>query len=192
MNQGFFSTAQVCPVCHGRGVVIPDPCPRCHGGGTEVRRRDVKVKIPVGVKDGQRIKVAKRGAAGRNGGPPGDLYVVVKVRAHPVFGRKGSRDLTVHVPVSFAEAALGAQVKVPTLGEPVTLKVKAGTQPGTTQKVKGRGIAGTNGHTGDLFVTFDVAVPTKLDKEQKAAVEALAAAFTDDPRADLPVTAQEV
>jgi molecular chaperone DnaJ len=98
MNQGFFSTAQVCPVCHGRGVVIPDPCPRCHGGGTEVRRRDVKVKLPVGVKDGQRIKVAKRGAAGRNGGPPGDLYVVVKVRPHPVFGRKGPRDLTVHVP----------------------------------------------------------------------------------------------
>jgi molecular chaperone DnaJ len=192
MNQGFFSTAQVCPVCHGRGVVIPDPCPRCHGGGTEVRRRDVKVKLPVGVKDGQRIKVAKRGAAGRNGGPPGDLYVVVKVRPHPVFGRKGARDLTVHVPVSFAEAALGAQVKVPTLSEPVTLKVKAGTQPGTTQRVKGRGIAGTNGHAGDLYVTFDVAVPTKLDKEQKAAVEALAAVLTDDPRADLPATAQEV
>src|SRR6476661_2353570 len=118
MNQGFFSTAQVCPVCHGRGSVIPDPCPRCHGGGTEVRRRDVKVKLPVGVKDGQRIKVAKRGAAGRNGGPPGDLYVVVKVRPHPVFGRKGTRDLTVHVPVTFTEASLGAQVKVPTLGEP--------------------------------------------------------------------------
>jgi molecular chaperone DnaJ len=191
MNQGFFSTAQVCPVCHGRGVVIPDPCPRCHGGGTEVRRREVKVKIPVGVKDGQRIKVAKRGAAGRNGGPPGDLYVVVHVRPHGVFGRRGNRDLTVHVPVSFAEAALGAQVRVPTLGEPVTLKVKAGTQPGTTQKVKGRGIAGTNGHAGDLYVTFDVAVPRKLDREQKAAIEALATAFTEDPRADLPVTAQE-
>ena len=192
MNQGFFSTAQVCPVCHGRGVVIPDPCPRCHGGGTEIRRRDVKVKIPAGVKDGQRIKVAKRGAAGRNGGPPGDLYVVVHVRPHPVFGRRGNRDLTVHVPVSFPEAALGAQVRVPTLGEPVTLKVKAGTQPGTTQKVKGRGIAGSDGRAGDLYVTFDVSVPTKLNKEQKAAVEALTAAFTDDPRADLPVAGQEV
>jgi len=191
MNQGFFSTAQVCPVCHGRGVVIPDPCPRCHGGGTEVRRREVKVKIPVGVKDGQRIKVAKRGAAGRNGGPPGDLYVVVHVRPHALFGRRGNRDLTVHVPVTFPEAALGAQVRVPTLGEPVTLKIKAGTQPGTTQKVKGRGIAGTNGHAGDLYVTFDVAVPKKLDRDQKAAVEALAAAFTDDPRADLPVSGQE-
>jgi len=192
MNQGFFQTAQVCPVCHGRGAVIPDPCPRCHGGGTEVRRRDVKVKIPAGVKDGQRIKVAKRGAAGRNGGPPGDLYVVVKVRAHAVFGRRGARDLTVHVPITFAEAALGAQVKVPTLGDPVTLKVKAGTQPGTMQKVKGRGIAGTNGHAGDLFVTFDVTVPHKLDKDQRAAVEALAASFTDDPRADLPLSSQEV
>ena len=187
MNQGFFSTAQVCPVCHGRGAVIPDPCPRCHGGGTEVRRREVKVKIPAGVKDGQRIKVAKRGAAGRNGGPPGDLYVVVQVRPHEVFGRRGARDLTVHVPVTFAEAALGAQVKVPTLGEPVTLKVKAGTQSGTTQKVKGRGITAANGSTGDLYVTFDVAVPHKLDKHQKAAVEALAEALAEDPRAGLEV-----
>ncbi|MGZ4676684.1 MAG: molecular chaperone DnaJ [Acidimicrobiia bacterium] len=187
MNQGFFQTAQVCPVCHGRGSVIPDPCPRCHGGGTEVRRREVKVKIPAGVKDGQRIKVAKRGAAGRNGGPPGDLYVVVHVRPHRLFGRKGARDLTVHVPITFAEAALGAQVRVPTLGTPVTLKIKPGTQPGTTQKVKGRGIAGSNGHAGDLYVTFDVAVPAKLDHEQRAAVEALAAAFVDDPRAGLEV-----
>ncbi len=187
MNQGLFSTSQVCPVCHGRGAVIPDPCPRCKGGGTEVRRREVKVKVPVGVKDGQRIKVAGRGAAGRNGGPAGDLYVVVHVRAHAVFGRSGARDLTVHVPITFAEAALGAQVKVPTLAEPVTLKVKPGTQPGTRQKIKGRGIAATNGHAGDLLVTFDVAVPAKLDKDQRAAVEALAAAFGDDPRAGLEV-----
>ena len=185
MNQGMFSTSQVCPVCHGRGAVIVDPCPRCHGGGTEVRRRDVKVKIPAGVKDGQRIKVAKRGAAGRNGGPAGDLYVVVRVHAHEIFGRKGTRDLTVNVPITFAEATLGANVKVPTLGEPVTLKVKAGTQPGTLQKVKGRGIAGSNGHVGDLFVTFDVVVPTKVDREQRETVEALAGAFPDDPRAEM-------
>lgn len=181
MNQGLFSTSQVCPVCHGRGAVIPDPCERCGGGGTEVRRREVKVKIPAGVKGGQRIKVAKRGAAGRNGGPPGDLYVVVAVRPHPVFERRGARDLAVHVPVSFPEAALGGQVKVPTLTESVTLKVKAGTQPGTTQKIKGRGIPGTNGRAGDLYVTFDVAVPTKLDKHQRAAVEALAAALGAEP-----------
>jgi molecular chaperone DnaJ len=179
MNQGLFSTSQVCPVCHGRGAIIPEPCPRCHGGGTEVRRREVKVKIPPGVKDGQRIKVAKRGAAGRNGGPPGDLYVVVAVRAHPVFERRGARDLAVHVPVSFPDAALGGQVQVPTLSEPVRLKVKPGTQSGTTQKVKGRGIAGANGHAGDLYVTFDVTVPTKLNKDQRAAVEALGRTLGD-------------
>ncbi len=187
VDQGPFSFSQVCPSCHGRGAVITDPCPRCHGGGTEVRRRDVKVKLPVGVADGQRIKVAHRGAAGRNGGPAGDLYVVVHVRPHPVFGRKGNRDLSVHVPITFAEATLGGQVKVPTLDDPVTLKVKAGTQAGTTQKVKGRGIAGANGHTGDLFVTFDLAVPHKLDKDQRAAVEAMAAAFPENPRAQLGV-----
>ncbi len=187
VDQGPFSFSQVCPTCHGRGAVITDPCPRCHGGGTEVRRRDVKVKLPVGVADGQRIKVAHRGAAGRNGGPAGDLYVVVHVRPHPIFGRKGNRDLSVHVPITFAEAALGGQVKVPTLADPVTLKVKAGTQPGTTQKVKGRGIAGANGHAGDLFVTFDLAVPHKLDKDQRAAVEAVAAAFSENPRAQLGV-----
>ena len=187
VDQGPFSFSQVCPSCHGRGSLVTDPCPRCRGGGTEVRRRDVKVKLPVRVADGQRIKVAHRGAAGRNGGPAGDLYVVVHVRPHPIFGRKGARDLSVHVPITFAEAALGAHVKVPTLEDPVTLKVKAGTQPGTTQKVKGRGLAGSNGHAGDLFVTFDLAVPHKLDHDQRAAVEAVAAVFPDDPRAELGV-----
>ena len=188
VDQGPFSFNQVCPNCNGRGALIADPCPRCHGGGTEVRRRDVKVKLPVGVKDGQRIKVGQRGAAGRNGGPAGDLYVVVHVRPDATFGRRGARDLNVHVPITFAEAALGANVSVPTLEDPVTLKVKAGTQPGTTQKVKGHGIAGTNGHAGDLYVTFDLAVPHKLDRAQREAVEAMAVAFPDDPRADLGVT----
>ena len=187
VDQGPFSFSQVCPACNGRGAVITDPCPRCCGGGTEVRRRDVKVKLPAGVKDGQRIKVAHRGAAGRNGGPAGDLYVVVHVRPHAIFGRKGAQDLTLHVPITFAEATLGAHVKVPTLADPVTLKVKAGTQPGTTQKVKGRGIAGTNSHAGDLFVTFDLAIPHKLDHDQRTAVEAVAAAFPDDPRAEMGV-----
>lgn len=187
VDQGPFSFNQVCPSCNGRGAVITDPCPRCRGGGTEVRRRDVKVKLPVGVKDGQRIKVAQRGAAGRNGGPAGDLYVVVHVRPHERFGRKGARDLTLRVPISFAEATLGANVKVPTLGDPVTLKVKAGTQPGTTQKVKGRGIGSANGHAGDLFVTFDLAVPAKVDREQREAIEAVAAAFPDNPRSEMGV-----
>ena len=188
MNQGPFSTSQVCPVCHGRGAVIVDPCSRCRGGGTEVRHREIKVKLPVGVKDGQRIKVSQRGAAGRNGGPAGDLFVVVKVRPHAIFARKGARDLSVQVPITFAEAALGASVKVPTLESPVTLKVKPGTQSGTQQKVKGRGINDPGGHTGDLFVTFAVQVPAELDRDQREAVEAMAAAFPEDPRSELGVS----
>jgi molecular chaperone DnaJ len=152
-----------------------------------VRPRDVKVKIPVGVDDGQRIRVKGRGGAGANGGPSGDLYVVVHVRPHPVFGRKGRLDLTVRVPLTFSEAALGAQVKVPTLTEPVTLKVKGGTKPGTTQKVKGRGIVPAKGSAGDLLVTFDVDVPTKLSKEQRQALEGLATVFPGNAREHLEV-----
>jgi molecular chaperone DnaJ len=187
VDQGPFSFSQVCPTCGGRGAIIETPCHHCRGTGVEVRPREVKVKIPVGVDDGQRIKVKQRGGAGANGGPPGDLYVVVHVRPHPVFGRKGRLDLTVRVPLTFAEAALGAAVKVPTLTEPVTLKVKGGTQPGTTQKVKGRGIVPTKGSAGDLLVTFEVDVPTKLTKEQKAALESVAAAFAGNPREHLGV-----
>ena len=187
VDQGPFSFSQVCPTCGGRGAIITSPCSHCRGTGVEVRPREVKVKIPIGVDDGQRIKVKQRGGAGANGGPSGDLYVVVHVRPHPVFGRKGRLDLTVHVPLTFTEAALGAAVKVPTLTEPVTLKVKGGTQPGTTQKVKGRGIVPAKGSAGDLLVTFDVDVPRKVTKEQKAALEALAEAFPGNPREHLEV-----
>jgi molecular chaperone DnaJ len=187
VDQGPFSFSQVCPTCGGRGSIITEPCKHCRGRGVEVRPRDVKVKIPVGVDDKQRIKVKGRGGAGANGGPSGDLYVVVHVRPHPVFGRKGRLDLTVKVPLTFAEAALGAQVKVPTLTEPVTLKVKGGTQPGTTQKVKGRGIVPAKGSAGDLLVTYDVEVPTKVNKEQRQALEALAEAFPGNPREQLEV-----
>jgi molecular chaperone DnaJ len=187
VDQGPFSFSQVCPTCGGRGSIITDPCPNCRGRGVEVRPREVKVKIPVGVDDGQRIRVKGRGAAGANGGPAGDLYVVVHVRPHPVFGRRGKLDLTVHVPLTIAEAALGGQVKVPTLTDPVTLKVKGGTQPGTTQKVKGRGIVPAKGSNGDLYVTFDVDVPKKVDKEQRAALEALAAVLPGNPREHLGV-----
>ncbi len=130
----------------------------------------MKVRIPAGVRDGQRIRVKGRGAAGRNGGPSGDLYVVTHVRAHPVFGRSGRTNLAVTVPVSFAEAALGARVKVPTLDSPVTVKVPAGTQSGTKVRVRGRGIAPASGEPGDLVVTFDVVVPTELSDEGRAAM----------------------
>jgi len=184
VDQGPFSFSQVCATCGGSGHVVKDRCRRCKGHGVEVRRREVKVRIPAGVDDAQRIRVKDRGGAGTLGGPPGDLYVIVRVRPHPLFGRKG-RHLTVRVPVTFAEATLGAQVKVPTLTAPVTVKVPAGTQGGTTVRVRGRGITPAKGGAGDLLVTFDVAVPTELTASQREAVEVLAGAFTDDLRATL-------
>jgi molecular chaperone DnaJ len=186
VDQGPFSFSQVCPRCAGRGTIIKDPCHQCGGRGVERRRRDVKVRIPAGVADGQRIRVAGRGAAGANGGPPGDLYVVVHVGEHPIFGRTG-KDLTVRVPITFTEAALGTQVKVPTLDKPVTVKVPAGTQSGKTVKVRGRGIDTGKGGPGDLLVTFDVVVPRKLDGAEKKAVEELGNVLTGNPREHLGV-----
>jgi molecular chaperone DnaJ len=147
----------------------------------------VKVRIPAGVRDGQRIRVKGRGAAGRNGGPPGDLYVIVHVGEHPLFGRSGTKNLTIKVPITFTEAALGAEVKVPTLDAPVTVKVPAGTQSGTTVRVRGRGIKPAKGDPGDLLVTFEVEVPKKLSAEERAAVEALAGALDANPREHLQV-----
>jgi molecular chaperone DnaJ len=187
VDQGPFSFSQVCPQCGGRGAIVKDKCRTCKGRGVEVRPREVKVKIPAGVQGGQRIKVAGRGAPGRFGGPPGDLYVTVHVHHHPVFGRSGRANLTVKVPITFAEAALGAPVAVPTLDEPVTVKVKPGTQSGTTVKVSKRGIATGTGGPGDLLVTFVVEVPAALSDEQRAAVEALAATMPHNPRVDLGV-----
>jgi molecular chaperone DnaJ len=146
----------------------------------------VKVRIPAGVQNGQRIRIAGRGTPGRNGGPPGDLFVIVRVAPHPLFGRSGD-DLTVTVPVTFPEAALGAEVQVPTLdGSPVTIKVPPGTKSGRTFRVRGRGIK-TPKRQGDLLVTVEVAVPAKLSRDERKAVEALAAASTESPRAHLGV-----
>jgi molecular chaperone DnaJ len=167
--------------------VIEKRCTKCKGSGVERRRREVKVRIPAGVKDRQRIRVKGRGGAGRNGGPAGDLYVVVHVSAHPVFGRSGAKNLTVTVPVTYPEAALGAQVKVPTLDTPVTVKVPAGTRSGKTVRVRGRGITPAKGDAGDLMVTFDVDVPEKMSDEERAAVEALAEQLTENPREHLGV-----
>jgi molecular chaperone DnaJ len=187
VDQGPFSFSQVCPTCGGRGQVIEHKCKKCKGSGVERRRRDVKVRIPPGVRDGQRIRVKGRGAAGRNGGPPGDLYVVVHVGKHPIFGRSGAKNLTVSVPITFAEAALGAQVKVPTLDGPVTVKVPPGTKTGNKVKVRGRGIPSENGEPGALLVTFEVTVPSELNDEQRAAVEALAEKLPENPREHLGV-----
>jgi molecular chaperone DnaJ len=186
-NQGFFSFSQPCPRCAGQGYVIDEPCPTCGGNGIEHRPREVKVRLPAGVADGQRVRLKGRGGPGRNGGPPGDLYVTARVRPHPLFGRRGD-DLTITLPVTFPEAVLGADVRVPTLdGGSVTLRVPAGTRSGRTLRVRGKGVAGAR-RTGDLLVTVEVAVPQKLTADERKAVEALAAA-TDgrSPRAHLGV-----
>jgi molecular chaperone DnaJ len=184
-NQGPFSFSTPCPNCAGRGLVVEHPCPTCHGTGVERRGRQVKVRIPPGVEDGQRIRIKGRGAAGRNNGPPGDLYVTVRADRHPIFGRRG-RDLTLVVPVTFPEAALGTTVRLPTLESPVNLKLPAGTRSGRTFRVKSRGVPTAKGR-GDLLVTVEVAVPEKLSDEQRAAVEALASASGDSPRTHLGV-----
>ncbi len=177
-NQGLFSFSQPCQNCGGTGFKIENPCPTCYGTGVEYAARQVKVRIPAGVEDGQRIRVKGRGAAGRNGGPAGHLLVVVHVDAHPVFGRKG-KDLTVTAPVTFPEAALGTTITVPTLDKPVTLKVPAGTRSGRTFRVRGRGVHAPGG-AGDLLVTVDVAVPTRLSAEEKAAVADLGGMMDGD------------
>jgi molecular chaperone DnaJ len=186
-NQGFFSFSSPCPECAGRGYTIDEPCPTCRGTGVEHRPREVKVRIPPGVGDGQRIRLRGRGGPGRNGGPAGDLFVTVRVKPHPVFGRRAN-DLTVTVPITFPEAALGADVAVPTLGGgPVKVRIPAGTRSGRTFRVRGKGVA-VRRKTGDLLVTVEVAVPQKLNTEERRAVEALAAAANGaSPRAHLGV-----
>ncbi|HWC67749.1 MAG TPA: molecular chaperone DnaJ [Acidimicrobiales bacterium] len=180
-NQGFFSFSSPCTACQGRGVTIDDPCPTCRGSGVERRPREVKVRIPAGVADGQRIALKGRGGPGRNGGPPGDLYVTCHVAPHARFGRAGD-DLTVHVPITFAEASLGAKIHVPTLdGTPVTLRLKPGTQSGSRHRVKGHGVRSGKRH-GDLIVTVDVTVPTSLSAAERAAIEELARVSGAAPR----------
>jgi molecular chaperone DnaJ len=168
-------------------MVVEDPCANCSGTGVERRPRSVKVRIPGGVKQGQRIRLKGRGGPGRNGGPPGDLYVIADVGRHHLFGRKGPRDLTLDVPITFTEAVRGADIKVPTLdGEAVTIRIPAGTSSGKTFRVKNKGALTDNG-AGDLLVTVDVVVPTDLTADQQAAVQALADADGASPRAHLGV-----
>jgi molecular chaperone DnaJ len=183
-NQGPFSFTSPCTACAGRGVVIDQPCPTCSGTGSEKRPREVQVRIPAGVDDRQKIRLKGKGAPGRNGGPAGDLIVECQVHPHRLFGRDGS-NLTVRVPVTFAEAALGGDIEVPVLdGSRVTLRLRPGTQPGSRHRVKGKGVV-TPKAEGDLIVTVDVQVPTELTERQRAAIEALAAATTVSPRAQL-------
>ncbi|MEU5241548.1 molecular chaperone DnaJ [Streptomyces lydicus] len=183
---GGFSLTDPCADCKGRGLIAQDPCQVCKGSGRATSARTMQVRIPAGVSDGQRIRLRGKGAPGEQGGPAGDLYVVVHVGAHPVFGRKGD-NLTVTVPVTFPEAALGGEVKVPTLGgPPVTLKLPAGTPNGRTMRARGKGAARKDGTRGDLLVTIEVAVPDELGDKAKEALESYRDATAGaDPRAEL-------
>jgi molecular chaperone DnaJ len=183
-DQGMFGFSEPCPTCGGRGQEVTDPCPTCHGSGSESRSREIRARIPAGVKDGARIRLPGKGEAGSFGGPAGDLFVTVHVQPHEIFGRKGD-DLTVRVPVTFTEAATGAKLRVPTLDGAVTVKVPAGTESGKTFRVRGRGVPKSNGAYGDLLVTVDIHVPRKLSRTQKKMLEDFAATEPDDLRAHL-------
>jgi molecular chaperone DnaJ len=183
---GAFSINETCPECHGRQLVYDEACPTCHGSGRGRSSRTLQVRIPAGVKGGQRIRLKGKGAPGEHGGPAGDLFVTVHVRHHPLFGRKGD-NLTMTVPVTFDEAALGAEIKVPTLGgTPVTLRIPPGTPNGRVFRVRGRGVVRKDGHKGDLLVTVEVQVPAELSDAAREAVTAYRDATTGaNPRAAL-------
>jgi molecular chaperone DnaJ len=187
-SQGAFAFSEPCRNCRGTGSVVDDPCPTCSGSGVTTQTRTITVRIPAGVKDGQRIRLAGKGAPGRRGGPAGDLFVVVHVSEHSLFGRKGE-DLTLTVPITFAEAALGTTVTVPTLDGNVSLKVPPGTASGRTLRVRGRGVKG-KGRAGDLLVTLDVAVPVRLTAAQRKVIESLAEEMDEDPRPQITAALQ--
>ncbi|MGA8491898.1 MAG: molecular chaperone DnaJ [Terriglobales bacterium] len=172
-QQGFFSMARTCPTCQGAGSVITDPCPKCKGEGRVLRQRTVDAKVPAGVEDGTRIRFSGLGEAGGHGGPAGDLYVVLHVKEHPFFEREGN-DLHCVIPISFAQAALGTEIEVPTLEGEHALKVPDGTQSGTTIRIRGKGVPVLNGHgKGDLFVEVRVQTPGKLSKRQRELLQEL-------------------
>jgi molecular chaperone DnaJ len=166
-QQGFFSIARTCTTCQGTGTVVTDPCPKCRGEGRLLKERKVEAKIPAGVEDGTRIRYAGLGEAGYFGGPAGDLYVVLHVKEHPFFEREGN-DLHSVIPISFTQAALGTEIKVPTLEGEHNLKIPEGTQSGTSFRIRNKGVPVLNGHgKGDLYIEVRVQTPTKLTKRQR-------------------------
>lgn len=183
-NQGVFSFSQACPECGGSGRLIEQKCSKCRGTGSENRRRKVKLRVPAGVKDGQTLRLRGKGAPGPSGGPPGDLLVRIRVAPSQKFGRKGN-NLTLKVPITYSEAALGTKIDVPTLNGGVKVKIPSGTPSGKTFRVKGEGINPERGRPGDLLVTVEVAVPKKVSKDEKKLLEELSELETDDIRSHL-------
>ena len=172
---GIFSIAQTCPHCRGAGRIIEKPCKVCRGDGKRQRTSKIQLRIPPGVDAGSRLRSAGKGEAGVRGGPPGDLYVVLHIKAHEIFQRDGD-DLLCEIPISFVQAVLGAEIEVPTLDSRATLKIPAGTQSGALFRVKGKGVTNLQGYGhGDLHVRIQVEVPTRLTSEQKAKLQEFAA-----------------
>ena len=186
-NLGSFAFSEPCKECRGRGLVVDDPCPVCSGSGRAMSTRSIQARIPAGVADGQRIKLKGKGVPGERGGPPGDLYVRVHVTPHAVFGRSGHNLTLAAWPLTFTEAVLGADIKVPShRGMPVNLRIPAGTPNGRTFRVRGKGVRRADGTYGDLLVTVDVQVPQNVDGQAREALETFRDATAGpDPRDEL-------
>ena len=188
MQQGFFSIQQSCPACKGAGTVITNPCSNCHGRGRTSKTKKLSVRVPQGVENGDRIRLSGEGEAGRNGGPPGDLYVEVRVNPHKIFHREGA-DLSCEVPISFATAALGGEVELPTLDGNVALKIPVGTQSGKNFRLRGKGVTTVRDRRqGDLFARVSIETPVNLTTEQVAILRSFddsvnAGGDTHSPRA---------
>jgi molecular chaperone DnaJ len=179
-QQSFLSIRKTCPHCRGAGRIIRQPCTQCKGQGVVRVERRLKIQVPPGVDNGTRLRLSQEGEAGYNGGPPGDLYVVIRLKEHPIFTREGS-DLHCVVPVNIAQAALGAEIQIPTLDGLETVSIPPGSQPGDKLRVRGRGMPHLNSSgRGDLYVHLEVKVPTKLTKEQRRLLESLAETLPAD------------
>jgi molecular chaperone DnaJ len=183
-NQGSFSFSEPCRECQGVGSIVEEKCPECRGTGGVTKTRTLTVRFPPGVADGQRIRLAGRGEPGDRGGPAGDLYVLVKVHPDELFGRRGD-DLTLTVPVTFAEAVLGTDLRVPTLDGAVTMRVPPGTPSGRTLRARGKGVVRRNGRAGDLLVTIEVVVPRDLSATARDALATFADQAPAAPREHL-------
>ena len=172
-QQGFFVTEAVCPTCHGSGKKIEKPCKSCHGEGRVHKKKNLSVKIPAGVDTGNQLRLSGEGAAGENGAPAGDLYVVIHVKEHHIFERDGN-NLYCEVPISFSMAALGGEIEIPTLDGKVKLKIPAETQTGKLFRMRGKGVTSTrSGYAGDLICRVVIETPVNLNKEQKELLEKL-------------------
>ena len=186
VSQGFFSIQQTCPACHGTGKIVPDPCLTCHGAGRVKKHKTLSVKIPAGVDQDDRIRLSSEGEGGTNGGPSGDLYVVINLKPHPMFQREGA-DLHCEMPISFATAALGGEIEIPTLDGHAKIKIPPETQTGQVFRLRNKGIRPVRGSVqGDLYCHLAVETPVRLTARQKELLRELEASTQEDPEAHSP------